>query len=278
VTAHEITTSDGMRLAARWWSPRGDGVDGRAAVVVVHGFCGSKDEPAVELVALRQVAAGRHVLTFDLRGHGRSEGETTLGLREGLDVDAAVADARTVADTVVVVGSSMGGVACIEHLAGTAEPGSGARASGAEVRRVAGAAGRADAGVLVATPARWQVPRTARGVLALALTQTRPGRAVAQRHMGTRVAVRPGRGHEPTRRIGEVATPVAVIHGLDDRFVSPAAARSLHGAVPGPRLLDLVAGMGHGFCGPATEPVDAAVDWALAQVAVSRFESGTTPA
>ena len=87
--------------------------------MVVHGFCSSKDEAAVELIALRQSAAGRAVLTFDLRGHGESAGVTTLGLAEGLDVDAAVAALRRACDRVVVVGSSMGGVATIEHLAGT---------------------------------------------------------------------------------------------------------------------------------------------------------------
>ena len=43
---------DGVRLAARLWAPRGDRAAGQA-VVVVHGFCGSKDEPAVQLVAAR---------------------------------------------------------------------------------------------------------------------------------------------------------------------------------------------------------------------------------
>lgn len=273
--AHTLVTADGLRLTARWWRPRVP-VAGEA-VVVVHGFCGGKDEPAIELVALRQVAAGRPVLTFDLRGHGGSEGETTLGLSEGLDVDAAVAAARADADTVVVVGSSMGGVACIEHLAGT-----GAASSAVEERL--GTAGApdgdrpvADAGVLVATPARWQVPRTARGVLAMALTQTRPGRAVAQRRMGTRIAVRPGRGHEPTSRIGEVTRPVAVVHGLDDRFVGAAAAEALHAALAGPKLLDLVAGMGHGFGGSAADPVDAAVEWAVAEVD-ARSDAGAAPA
>lgn len=275
MTDHAITTADGVRLAARWWAPRADHASGQA-VVVVHGFCGSKDEPAVELVASGQAAAGRLVLSVDLRGHGASEGETTMGQREGLDVDAAVVAARAEADTVVVVGSSMGGVACIEHLAGTSSPGSAAFASGVAPWVGATAAQRADAGVVVATPARWQVPRTGRGVLALVLTQTRPGRAVARQRMGTRIAVRPGRGHEPRSRIAEVTCPVAVLHGLADRFVDPVAAHDLHAAVPGERLLDLVAGMGHGFCAPATEPIDAAVDWAFARLGAAA-EAGSSP-
>jgi pimeloyl-ACP methyl ester carboxylesterase len=252
LTTAELTTADGVRLSARWWHPS-DAVGERGeAVVVVHGFCGRKDEPAVELVAGAQAAAGRQVLTFDLRGHGASGGETTMGRREALDVDAAVAAVRAVADVVVVVGSSMGGVACIEHLT--------------TVGRLR-APWRADAAVLVATPARWSVPRTARGVLAMALTQTRAGRAVAARRMGTRIAVRQGRGPEPAVRLADVTRPVAVVHGLADRFIGPAAARDLYAALRGPRLLDLVAGMGHGLSDRAAAPIDAAVAWALTSLA-----------
>jgi pimeloyl-ACP methyl ester carboxylesterase len=251
VTASALVTADGLRLAARWWRPRGAPERAGETVVVVHGFCSGKDAPEVELIALRQSAVGRRVLTFDLRGHGDSGGATTLGLHEGRDVDAAVAAARLDADRVVVVGSSMGGVAAIEHLAeGPAD----------------GGAGPADGAVIVATPARWRVPRSTRGVLALALTQTRPGRAVAARRMGTRVAVRPGRGSEPVVRVGAITCPVAVLHGLADRFVAPAAGRALYGALTGPRLLDLVPGMGHGFCAAAAEPIDDAIDWLVGAV------------
>ncbi len=253
--------------------------------MIVHGFCSTKDAPAVELIALRQSAAGRPVLTFDLRGHGQSEGLTTLGQHEGLDVDAAVAALRLDCDRVVVVGSSMGGVATIEHLAGTEVPTEPARhaadvAAARDARddhvsradrthRSSGVdvAGRADGAVIVATPARWHVPRSSRGVLALAMTQTRAGRAVTARRMGTRIAVRPGRGLEPVRRVVDITRPVAVLHGLADRFVAPAAAHALHGALGGPRLLDLVPDMGHGFCPAAAEPVDDAVAWVVDQVA-----------
>jgi pimeloyl-ACP methyl ester carboxylesterase len=252
VTAAELTTTDGVRLAARWWHPPARTGERGHAIVVVHGFCGRKDDSAVELVARRQAAAGRHVLTFDLRGHGASGGETTMGWREGFDVDAAVAAARAVADAVVVVGSSMGGVACIEHLTTTGRPQE---------------PWRADAAVLVATPARWSVPRSARGVMAMALTQTSVGRAVAARRMGTRIAVRPGRGPEPAVRVGDVTRPVAVVHGLDDRFIGPTAAQTLYAALRGPRLIDLVAGMGHGLSDEAAAPIDAAVDWALSSLA-----------
>jgi pimeloyl-ACP methyl ester carboxylesterase len=262
MTRAALVTADGVRLAARWWRPRRE-PDRGEGVVVVHGFCGRKDEPAVELIALRQSALGRRVLTFDLRGHGESGGATTLGRHEGLDVDAAVAAARLECDRVVVVGSSMGGVATIEHLAGPDVP--------QRVGAVASPDGaRADGGVIVATPARWQVPRSTRGILAVAMTQTRPGRAMTVRRTGTRVAVRPGRGREPVVRVGMITRPVAVLHGLADRFVAPAAAQALFDALRAPRLLDLVPGMGHGFCPAAAEPIDDAVGWVIEEATAAR--------
>jgi alpha-beta hydrolase superfamily lysophospholipase len=256
VTDLVLTTADGVRLAARWWWPPPGAHDAGEAVVVVHGFCGRKDGPEVEMIAARQAAAGRRVLTFDLRGHGGSEGATTLGFRERLDVDAAVAAARADADVVVVVGASMGGVASIDHLAGaTTDPAAG------------DGRGRADGAVVVGTPAQWRVPRSTRGVMAVALTQTRVGRALAARRLGTRVAARPERGASPVERIARVTRPVAVVHGLADRFVSPGAARLLFEAASEPRLLDLVPRMGHGFTPAAVEPVAAAVGWLVDELA-----------
>jgi pimeloyl-ACP methyl ester carboxylesterase len=265
-----LVTADGVRLAARWWRPRGE-PDRGEGVVVVHGFCSTKDAPAVELIALRQSALGRRVLTFDLRGHGESGGATTLGRYEGLDVDAAVAAARLECDRVVVVGSSMGGVATIEHLAGPDGPdrvGPAAHTDGV----------RADGAVIVATPARWQVPRSTRGVLAMVMTQTRAGRAVTARRMGTRVAVRPGRCREPVARVGTITRPVAVLHGLGDRFVAPGAAQDLYDALTAPRLLDLVPAMGHGFCSAAAEPIDDAVGWVMEEATMARPQAqGSAP-
>jgi alpha-beta hydrolase superfamily lysophospholipase len=275
VSPAALTTADGVRLAARWWHPASAAGE---AVVVVHGFCGNKEMPDVELVALRLAAAGHRVLTFDLRGHGRSEGHTTLGFLERLDVDAAVRAARADHDLVVVVGASMGGVATIEHLAsalgGADDRGDVLGVDGDGDRDLAGVGDWvADGGVVVGTPARWQVPRSVRGVLAVVLTQTRPGRSLTARRMGTRVAVRPGRGLPPMERMAAVSRPVAVVHGLDDRFVTPLAAHELFGAVAEPRLLDLVPGMGHGFCAAAADPVEAAVGWVVRQVSEARLNA-----
>jgi alpha-beta hydrolase superfamily lysophospholipase len=241
-----LVTADGVRLAARWWEPASANGD---VVVVVHGFAAHKDQPAVEQVATRLVAAGHAVLTYDSRGHGESEGLCTLGELERLDVDAAVCAAAGHADRVVVVGTSMGGVAVLNHMAAATE----------DVADRMGARGA----VVVATPARWQVPRTWRGAASVMLTQTGAGRAVAARRFRTRVAVRPGRGDPPVERIGLVGRPVAVVHGLADRFLPPAAATALFTAAHEPRRLDLVPDMGHGFCAAAIGPIESAVAWVM---------------
>jgi len=95
------------------------------------------------------------------------------------------------------------------------------------------------------------------------MTQTGAGRAVAARRFKTRLAVRPRRGDPPIERIGLVARPVAVVHGLADRFLPPAAATALFTAAHEPRRLDLVPGMGHGFCAAALGPVESAVAWVM---------------
>jgi alpha-beta hydrolase superfamily lysophospholipase len=241
-----LVTADGVQLAARWWEPASANGD---AVVVVHGFAAHKDQPAVEQVARRLVAAGHAVLTYDSRGHGESEGLCTLGELERLDVDAAVWAAAGHADRVVVVGTSMGGVAVLNHMAAATEDvADGTAARGA---------------VVVATPARWQIPHTWRGMASVMITQTGAGRALAARRFRTRVAVRPGRGDPPVERIGLVGRPVAVVHGLADRYLPPAAATALFTAAHEPRRLDLVPDMGHGFCAAALGPVESAVAWVM---------------
>jgi pimeloyl-ACP methyl ester carboxylesterase len=267
--ATAMITADGVRLAARWWEPASttDASAGPVAVVLVHGFAASKDEVAVEEVAGRLSASGHPVLTYDSRGHGESGGLCTLGDLERLDVGAAVDAAAERAGAVVVVGTSMGGVAVLNHMAtvasgetldhaaGTAEPPAGA-ASGAFVAPTV-----TRGAVVVATPARWQIPRTMRGAAAAVMTQTGAGRAVAARRFQTRLAVRPRRGAPPVERIQAVAQPVAVIHGLADRFLPSTAATALFSAALEPRRLDLVPGMGHGFCEAALDPIEAAVAW-----------------
>lgn len=80
-----FTTEDEVELAG-WWLP--SGTQTNAAVIVGHGYPMDKGDvlPAVAFLQQRY-----HVLLFDHRSFGDSEGQiTTLGLRETADVRAAV--------------------------------------------------------------------------------------------------------------------------------------------------------------------------------------------
>jgi pimeloyl-ACP methyl ester carboxylesterase len=78
-----FTTTNGLTLRG-WYHPSANG----AAVVLTHGYGGSRDFLMPQAETL--VQAGFGVLTFDLRGHGESDGDRIYrGWREVHDVIAA---------------------------------------------------------------------------------------------------------------------------------------------------------------------------------------------
>jgi pimeloyl-ACP methyl ester carboxylesterase len=235
--ATTLTTEDGVRLAARWWeAERPSG----AAVVLVPGFTGSKDEPKTRAVA-RALAAHHDVLAYDARGHHGSDGLCTLGDLERLDVAAAVTAARERADRVVAVGASMGAIAVLRYAA--ADP------------DLAGV-------VSVSSPALWRFPRNVRTVLATALTRTELGRRIAARRLHVRVSPEWHDPAPPRTLAAAIRVPLAVVHGREDRFVPPSEAVLLAAVAPNGRLF-LVPGMGHAFDRAAVPAIVEAVDWAL---------------
>lgn len=231
-----ITTVDGVRLQARWWyasQPRG------TAVVLAHGFTGSKDDPALGAVAESLRALGHDVLAYDARGHHGSEGLCTLGDLERHDVAAAVAAARERSDRVVTVGASMGAIAVLRHAATDAD--------------LAGV-------VSVSGPALWRLPRNVRSLFAAVLTRTTVGRRVAARRLHVHLSRRWNDPEPPQALAARIAVPMAVIHGRNDRFVPPTEAALLASAAPNAHLL-LVPGMGHAFDRAAVPAVVRAVEW-----------------
>jgi len=245
-----VRTVDGVHLSARVLPPTGDPAHPEhagVAVVVVHGFTAHADEPNVDAVMTALGEAGFTAVTYDARGHGRSGGETTLGALEQHDVAAAVTLARGFAPRVVLVGTSMGGIAVLRHAAEATDD-------------IVGV-------VTVACPAEWKLPRNVRGVAAAWLTQTRSGRRLARSRLGVRIAPSIDRGAPPAHVARTVAVPVAVVHGTADPFIATSAAELLHANVPGPSRLVVVEGLAHAF-----EPVERvtpaildAVDWVLTQ-------------
>jgi len=235
-----FATADGVLLAGERRLAAGTP---RAVVVVVHGFSASADHPEVRALADRLHANTIDVLTYDARGHGRSAGMSTLGDLELHDVAAVVDVARLRIDRVVLVGASMGAIAALRY-----------------------AAGRDDlAGVVsVSCPARWRLPRNARGVIAAGMTRTRLGRAVAARFLRVRVARRWANPDPPVALVSRVRVPLALVHGTADRFIPTDDARRLRAAAHPPCRLDVVTGMGHGFDATGASVIADAVEWTLA--------------
>lgn len=104
-----LLTDDGLRLAA-WWMPASTGMP-LGSVVFLHGYGASKAQSLAVAPFLHR--AGYHVLAFDFRAHGASEGgHTTFGVDETADVRAAYAWLAQRPDVdsqrVVLFGWSMG--------------------------------------------------------------------------------------------------------------------------------------------------------------------------
>lgn len=248
-----FSTSDDLLLAGH---RRLAEAEPRAAVVLAHGFSASAEDPTVAATALALTGAGFDVVTYDARGHGGSEGESTLGDLEQHDVAAAVHAARERSDRLVVVGASMGAIAVLRYAANHE----------AEIHGV----------VAVSCPARWELPRTPMAVACTALTRTRPGRAVAARWLRVRVASRWTDPEPPIELVPRIASPVAIVHGRRDRFIPVAASGELFEVANEPRRLSVVERMGHAFDDAATPAIVDAVHWTLSMSPVGDKPVGAT--
>jgi pimeloyl-ACP methyl ester carboxylesterase len=240
-SSHAVTTDDGAVLDVVVAGP----ADGDT-VVLSHCWTGNKEIWAP--VARRLVAAGRRVVLYDQRGHGRS----TLGSdpmttdRLGLDL-LAVLDAHG-GDEVVLAGHSMGGMT-IQALA--------AHRPDVLQDRVRGVA-------LVATACRIPVPALpaalfepvlgamADGQIArrgLGATRGAVGAAAHRAHVqatydafaATPGAVRTGFLAAMTRMdyraaTATIGTPTEILVGTRDLLTRPSRARELAGLIPTSRL------------------------------------------
>lgn len=194
--------ADGVRLAA-WWIPAHGGATG-PAVVLVHGWESARDRTLPNAQVLH--AAGFHVLSFDVRGHGANERETLpLTVAEfGRDTVAAVeaALARPEVTEVGVLGHSLGGAGAL--IAAAAEP-------------------RIAAVVSVSAPAGPY--RLTRHTFRLAHLPLPDPIAYPLAWLTTRVFLRP-RGHavgavSATRAARTYLGPLLLVHGTADDVVPP---------------------------------------------------------
>ena len=188
-------------------------------LIVVHGFNASLDDDpnvAVALV-LSQVC---DVIAVELRGHGASRGQSTMGSREILEVDRAVAWARALGyGRVVTLGFSMGGAIVLRH---------------------AGILGGVEAVVSVSAPAFRHYRGTSVTRRLDFAVNHRLTRTILRHGLGTDIAKPPWSNPWPmspgeaAERIGQ--TPLLVVHGRDDAFFPLEHARLIHRAHETARL------------------------------------------
>jgi len=243
-----LTTADGERLAlvhvpsleaAVDDVPTGSDADS-FAVILAPGFSGSSETPAIRSIVddLRRSAPTAGFLVVDLRGHGRSTGYSTLGDREVLDIDAAVAEARRLGYArVVSLGWSMGGTCVLRHAALV-----GCEVHGFPVRC------DVDAVATVSAISRWEVRDTVPMRRLHRMIETRIGRGVARRFLKVRIAPAGGWAHtpmSPVEAVARIERPLLLVHGEKDHYFGWDHAKALAAASRDRATLWLVSGLGH---------------------------------
>ena len=237
------TTADGVPLAGVHLPRPGHAT----ALVVAHGFTHHTRYPATRRL-LAALAADAPVVALDMRGHGRSGGRSTVGDREPLDLDAAVATARDLGYArVATLGFSLGAAVAL--------------------RQAAGGTHRPDAVIAVSSPARWYSRETAAMRRVHWLLEQPHGRLAARA-----MRVRLDGGWEvvppsPVEVVPDIAVPLLLVHITGDRYFSAAHARALAAASGGRAHLWEVPGEGHGESGTHPELARRIARWALATVA-----------
>lgn len=214
-----LYTRDEVRIAgthSTWVHAKTDSDPLALGIVLAHGFTGNRQQDHVKKVvsALREFGG---VLALDLRGHGDSGGEGTMGMDEIFDVDAAVAHARDFGyRNVATVGFSMGGSVVLRQAA---------LAEGVSVP---------DLVVSISAPAFWNYRGTPVMRVVHRLIETQAGRLVL-RGKGVHVTSTPW--PDPPPISPEVAverlshTPLLIVHGDVDKYFPVDHAYALENAI-----------------------------------------------
>ena len=113
IAGDEVTGPGGIGLAG-WYVPAASGAPPTSpTVILAHGW-GSNKSAMLDRAAL--LHESYHLLLFDFRNHGQSEGETTTqGVRESADLRAMIdwLEATKGPDLIAVLGTSMGGASTL---------------------------------------------------------------------------------------------------------------------------------------------------------------------
>ncbi len=220
--AFDVRTDDGVVIrGVRFPGPS------TTAFVLGHGFCGTWRN--VVPLATKLAERGT-VYAFDFRGHGASEGLTTLGNLEALDVHAVVELARLECGSsarVVTIGASMGGIS---------------------VLREAAYFGSSDAVVSISAPAEWMGQQRRARLLGMLVT-SRLGRYAAKRFFSTHVEPVWTSPPPPVELVADIHVPLLIVHGATDPFVDPHQAKLLHDATNDRAWLRVISRYGHAEAG-----------------------------
>jgi len=241
-----LRTADDISLSADYYTE----VSGGPAYLLGHGFTGSSRTPQLVRIAEQLRALGGSVLALSFRGHGASEGLSTIGVAEIADVEAGVSwlRRRRQGVPIVTVGFSMGASIMI---------------------RYAGLGGSPDAVVAVSGPGRWY-ERGTDPMRRLHLgVETRLGRLVLHRVFRTRL----GGGWDqlpasPVELAGSVGAPLLVVHGDADPYFGVEHGRMLAAAAPHSELW-IEAGLGHAENAMTPELMDRISGWVRSTVPAS---------
>jgi fermentation-respiration switch protein FrsA (DUF1100 family) len=237
-----LRTEDGVAIDA-WHDPGPSAIRHSVGVVVAHGFTGSWRRPALRRIA-RRLASDGGVISFDLRGHGRSGGHSTVGDLEVLDLDAAVRWARTLGYArIATVGFSMGATVAVRHAA---------------------LSGGVDAVAAVSGPSRWYYRGTVPMRRVHWAVERRLGRLVSRVALRTRIA---SAGWDPVPEppylvAGRIApVPLLVVHGDADHYIPVEHAEQLFAAAREPKELWIEPGFGHAENAMSDELADRLAGW-----------------
>ena len=228
------TTPKGLRLHQQSWL----GAAPKAAIVLVHGY--AEHSGRYQHVAERFTEAGYDIHAFDLRGHGRSQGEPRVYVHS---IDEYTGDVerfftavqeRTAGLPIFLLGHSMGGAISARFLVDGDRGLAGAILSAPAVRR-AGILGRPVEAVFLFIArfvSRWHFPK---------LDNVKISRdpEVVERYdsdpliyrdgmpFGTAAAVvRSARYVD--KNAGQITLPIFFGHGTDDALVKHIASERLH--------------------------------------------------
>jgi pimeloyl-ACP methyl ester carboxylesterase len=236
-----LTTSDEVSISADYYANVSDG----PSYLLGHGFTGRASQPRVVAIAEHLNRRGAAVLALDFRGHGASEGLSSVGVTEIADAAAGVCwlRAKRPGVSVITLGFSMGASIMVRH---------------------AGLGGSADAVVAVSGPGRWYE----RGSVAMRRVhlgvETWLGRHALRWAFGTRI----GGGWDllpasPVEVAGGVTVPMLVVHGDADPYFGVEHARMLASSAEQSQLW-IEAGMGHAETATSPELLDRIDGWARA--------------